>query len=72
LSKVSVAIDGSNRGDGALFDVGATAGYQWQLDIGLCVRLGAGAAYYSATKSVDGASYGGFRPALDGALGYTF
>lgn len=72
LSKVSVTVDGDDAGSGTLFDFGATAGYQWQFDSGICVRLGAGAAYYSATNNVAGASYGGFRPALNGAVGYTF
>lgn len=58
----------------SVFGAGATLGYQWAWDMGLAVRVGAGALYYSASASGGSASLAlsGVLPAIDLTLGYVF
>lgn len=54
--------------------IGATIGWEWTLPVGLTLRTGAGAAIDRPTGGDAGAASPlvGFRPLLDGSLGWTF
>lgn len=54
--------------------VGATLGWEWTLPVGFTLRLGAGAAIDRPVGGDAGvvSSLVGFRPLLDGSLGWAF
>lgn len=63
---------GGSHGDA--LGIGATLGWEWTLRIGLTLRMGAGAAI---DRPVGGdatavSALAGFRPLLDGSLGWAF
>jgi len=63
---------GGSHGDVA--GAGATLGWEWTLRIGLTIRTGAGAAIERPVGG-DGSAVSamvGFRPLLDGSLGWAF
>ncbi len=52
---------------------GATSGWQWTLDYGFAVRLGAGAMYYAGSGgSPQSAPIRGAQFVMDGAIGWAF